>query len=90
MLRPKSKSRSSKKSRGRAPSYGAPAVVPGSLPYGHRLRAKLDAQTPTIIPPAWVLDKIAEESVYGPARDRKSPVCTTCFTRKSASGTCFC
>lgn len=90
MLRPKSKARTSKKAKGRAPVYGGPAVVPGSLPYGYRLRAKLDVPRDHPMPPAWVLDEQAEESVYGPKRDRRSPVCTSCYTRKSASGTCFC
>lgn len=79
-----------KKARTRPRQYGGPAAVPGSMPYGFRLRAKLDAQVPTAMPPAFVLDKIAEESVYGPARDRKNPTCGTCFTRKSAAGTCYC
>ncbi len=89
MLRIKPKKSASKK-RGRAPSYGGPAVVPGGLPYGYRLRAKLDTPRDHAMPPVWVLDEIAEESVYGPKRDRKSPVCPNCFTRKSASGICFC
>lgn len=80
----------SKKARTRPRVYGGPAAVPGSMPYGYRLRAKLDAQTPTAMPPPWVLDEIAEESVYGNKRDRKNPVCTSCFTRKTPAGTCYC
>lgn len=77
-------------SRTRKKTFSGPAVVPGSMPYGYRLRAKLDAQVPTAMPPAFVLDKIAEESVYGPERDRNNPVCTTCFTRRTPAGTCYC
>ena len=81
----------SKKKAGRARQYPAPAVVSGSMPYGYRLRATIDARTPDhAMPPPWVLDKIAEEQVYGPERDRKNPVCTSCFTRKTPAGTCFC
>lgn len=81
----------SKKKAGRARQYPAPAVVSGSMPYGYRLRATLDARTPDhAMPPPHVLDKIAEESVYGPARDKGRPVCPGCFTRKSAANTCCC
>jgi hypothetical protein len=81
----------SKKKAGRTPTFPAPAVISGSMPYGYRLRATHEAQkSDHAMPPPWVLDKIAEESVYGPKRDRKNPVCTICFARKTPAGTCFC
>lgn len=81
----------SKKKAGRAPTFPAPAVCSGGMPYGYRLRKTQEAQqTDHAMPPSWVLDKIAEESVYGPERDRKNQVCTSCFARKSAAGICYC
>ena len=41
-------------------------------------------------PPEWLLDKIVEEKLYGPARDRKLPICNKCFVRKSKTGACNC
>lgn len=91
MLKPAKRKGGSKKKAGRARQYPAPAVVSGGMPYGYRLRATHALQAPDhAMPPPHVLDQIAEESVYGPKRDRSKPICTGCFTRKSAAGTCYC
>lgn len=68
---------------------GAPISKVAS-PYGARLRATLDLARPTRIPPSWVLDKIADEQLSGKYTDLRNPVCTGCFTRKAANGSCYC
>jgi hypothetical protein len=40
--------------------------------------------------PEWLLDTMADEKLYGPPRDRKNTICSTCFVRKTLNGTCFC
>lgn len=48
-------------------------------------------------PPPWVLDRIAEEKLFGgfklktgKGRNRKSNVCPDCFVTKSLDGSCNC
>lgn len=48
-------------------------------------------------PPAWLLDKIADEKLTGgykrytgKGRNRKSNMCERCYTVKSVNGTCGC
>jgi len=41
-------------------------------------------------PPQWVLDRIADETITGKYDVSPSNICPSCFTARSASGTCFC
>ena len=41
-------------------------------------------------PPQWVLDEAAERSITGGYNVSASNICPSCFTARSASGTCFC
>jgi len=41
-------------------------------------------------PPGWLLDKIAEEKLYGGYDTSKSNFCNGCFTYKSVNNTCNC
>jgi hypothetical protein len=68
---------------------GAP-IATSAAPYGARLRATLDAQRPTRIPPSWVLDKIAEEKIHGGTNTAQYTTCTGCFLRvnKNAKHEC--
>lgn len=59
---------------------GAP-IATSAAPYGARLRATLDAQRPTRMPPAWVLDKIADESLHGGFTGDRYPTCPRCFLK---------
>jgi hypothetical protein len=42
------------------------------------------------IPPQYVLDRLAEEAFTGKYDVSASNICPSCFTAKSANGTCFC
>jgi len=41
-------------------------------------------------PPQAVLDKIAEETLHKGYQGKRHPLCSKCFTRKSATGACNC
>jgi hypothetical protein len=68
---------------------GAP-IATQAAPYGARLRANLDAQRPTTMPPAWVLDKIADESLHGGFTGSRYGTCPSCFLKfnKNAPHAC--
>lgn len=42
------------------------------------------------MPPSWVMDRIAEESLTGKYDCSASNICPTCFTARAVSGDCFC
>lgn len=42
------------------------------------------------LPPQWLLDRLAEESITGKYDVSASNICDVCFTARSTSGTCFC
>lgn len=68
---------------------GAP-IATSAAPYGARLRATLDAQRPTRMPPSWVLDKIADESLHGGFTGSRYGTCTKCFLKFNKSATHAC
>ncbi len=42
------------------------------------------------MPPSWVMDRLAEESITGKYDVSPSNICGSCFTARSGNGTCFC
>jgi hypothetical protein len=42
------------------------------------------------MPPQWVLDKVAEESITGKYNVKRSNLCERCYQYRSANGTCGC
>lgn len=91
MLRPKS----SKRAPARRPFLTEGAPTPRDLrPYGAKLRDRLDPQLgfgeARRIPPADVLDRLAEESLTGGYSRKRNPICGECGVMKSRAGGCFC
>ncbi len=68
----------------------------GHGPSNLRLGAILDAQTAerksATVPPQWVLDKIADQSITGGYKigKKRANVCARCFTTRCANGVCLC
>lgn len=42
------------------------------------------------MPPSWVMDRLAEESLTGKYDVTPGNICTTCHTARSVCGDCFC
>ncbi len=68
----------------------------GHGPSNLRLGALLDAQTADrkaqAMPPQWVLDKIANQSITGGYKigKKRANVCERCYSKRSVNGTCLC
>lgn len=91
MLRPKS----SKRAPARRPFLTEGAPTPRDLrPHQARLRERLNPPLgfgeERRIPPASVLDRIAEESLTAGYSRKRNPICETCGVMRSRSGGCFC
>lgn len=95
MLRPKSV----KRAPARRPFLTEGAPTRNDLrPYGARLRERLDPRPDQLgfgedgvrVPPSWVLDKLADETISGRYTLTKNPRCEKCGVLKSLTGECFC
>ena len=42
------------------------------------------------MPPSWVMDRIAEESLTGKYDVSPGNICPDCYTARAVSGSCFC
>ena len=91
MLRPKR----TKRAPARRPflTEGAPTrndIRPESARLRERLDRPLGFGEVRTIPPASVLDAIAEQSLTGGYSRRKNAICDGCGAMKTARGRCFC